>query len=397
MSAKRSPSSRFRPLSKRTEPFAESVIREMTRIGAEVGGINLAQGLPDFEPPRQLVAALRRALAKPGQHQYTFPWGAANFREAIARKTARFNGFSPDPDTQITVTCGVSEAACAAIFALTETGDEVVMFEPWYENYLPACVLAGVTPRFVPLSEPDYALDAGALAKVLNRRTRLILVNTPANPSGRVFTRAELSEIARLCQRHGVIAVTDEIYEHIWSEGHPHVSLASLSGMEDRTVTLSGLGKSYAVTGWRVGWAIAREPLTALLRKVHDYLTICAPAPFQEAGVTALGLPESFYVKMRQTYARRRRILLEALGRAGLVFTPPEGAYYVMADARTLGWKDDRAFVDFLARKVGVVAVPGSSFYTGRGGRTRARFNFAKREETLREAARRLAARPLTA
>ena len=369
----------------------------MTRIGAEVGGINLAQGLPDFEPPRQLVSALKRALARPGLHQYTFPWGAAEFRQAIARKCARFNGFSPDPDREVTVTCGVSEAACAAIFALTEPGDEVVIFEPWYENYLPACVLAGVTPRFVPLREPDYALDAAALNDAVNRRTRLILVNTPANPSGRVFTREELSEIAGLCQRHGVIAVTDEIYEHIWSEGHAHVSLASLPGMAERTVTLSGLGKSYAVTGWRVGWAIASEELTALIRKVHDYLTICAPSPFQEAGTAALDLPDSYYVALRGAYAKRRKILLEALARSGLAFTPPEGAYYVMADARELGWKDDRAFIDYLARKVGVVAVPGSSFYRGEGGRTRARFNFAKKEETLKEAARRLAAADLSA
>jgi aspartate/methionine/tyrosine aminotransferase len=373
------------------------VIREMTRLGAEVGGINLAQGLPDFEPPRELVAALRRALGRPGLHQYTFPWGAEGFRQAIAAKCARFNSFSPDPGREITVTCGVSEAACAAIFALTEPGDEVVILEPWYENYLPACVLAGVTPRFVPLTEPDYALDVPALAKAINRRTRLILVNTPANPSGRVFTREELTEMARLCQRHGVIAVVDEIYEHIWSEGHPHVSLASLAGMEGLAVTLCGLGKSYAVTGWRVGWAIAAEPLTALIRKVHDYLTICAPAPFQEAGCAALALPDGYYVALRKAYARRRKILLEALTRAGLAFTPPEGAYYVMADAKDLGWRDDRAFVDYLARKVGVVAVPGSSFYTGSGGKTRARFNFAKREETLREAARRLASANLTA
>jgi aspartate/methionine/tyrosine aminotransferase len=373
------------------------VIREMTRIGAEVGGINLAQGLPDFEPPKELVAALSRALGRPGQHQYTFPWGAEEFRQAIAAKCARFNGFSPDPGKEITVTCGVSEAACAAIFALTEPGDEVVILEPWYENYLPACVLAGVVPRFVPLTEPDYALDVPALAKAINRRTRLILVNTPANPSGRVFTREELSELARLCQRHGVIAVVDEIYEHIWSEGHPHVSLASLAGMEELSVTLCGLGKSYAVTGWRVGWAIAAEPLTALIRKVHDYLTICAPAPFQQAGCAALALPDHYYVALRKAYARRRKILLEALSRAGLAFTPPEGAYYVMADAKGLGWRDDGAFVDYLARKVGVVAVPGSSFYTGSGGKTRARFNFAKKEETLREAARRLASANLTA
>jgi aminotransferase len=233
-------------------------------------------------------------------------------------------------------------------------------------------------------------LDADLLARAFNRRTRLILVNTPSNPSGRVFRKDELGQIARLCRRFRVIAVVDEIYEHIWSEGHPHVSLATLPGMRERTVTLSGLGKTYAVTGWRVGWAVAAPRLSALIRKVHDYLTICAPAPFQQAGCVALGLPASYYVNLRNVYARRRTILLDALTRSGLAFTAPEGAYYVMADARDLGWRDDRAFVDFLIRKVGVVAVPGSSFYAGGGGRTRARFNFAKKEETLREAARRL-------
>ena len=379
-----------RPLSRRTEPFAESVIREMTRVGEKVGGINLAQGLPDFEPPPDLSAALRRAVERPGSHQYTFPWGTAAFRGAIAKKYARFNGFSPDPDREITVTCGVSEAAVAAIFALTEPGDEVVILEPWYENYVPACVLAGVRPRFVPLEEPEFRLDADRLARAFNRKTRLILVNTPGNPSGRVFRKDELTEIARLCARHGVVAVVDEIYEHIWSEGHSHLSLASLPGMRDRTVTISGLGKTYAVTGWRVGWAVAAPALSALIRKVHDYLTICAPAPLQEAGCTALALPESYYETLRATYARRRTILLDALARSGLAFAPPEGAYYVMADARSLGWRDDRAFVDFLIRQVGVVAVPGSSFYAGGGGRTRARFNFAKCEETLHEAAKRM-------
>jgi len=369
----------------------------MTRVGEKFGGINLAQGLPDFEPPAALIAALRRAIAQPGSHQYTFPWGTAAFREAVARKYERFNRFAPDPDEEITITCGVSEAAVAAIFALTEPGDEVVILEPWYENYLPACVLAGVRPRFVPLSEPGYRLDADLLARAFNRRTRLILVNTPSNPSGRVFRKDELGQIARLCRRFRVIAVVDEIYEHIWSEGHPHLSLATLPGMRERTVTLSGLGKTYAVTGWRVGWAVAAPPLSALIRKVHDYLTICAPAPFQQAGCVALGLPASYYVNLRNVYAKRRRILLDALTRSGLAFTAPEGAYYVMADARDLGWRDDRAFVDFLIRKVGVVAVPGSSFYAGGGGRTRARFNFAKKEETLREAARRLGKADLTA
>jgi aminotransferase len=389
--ASRRRSTPTRPLSRRTAPFAESVIREMTRVGEKFGGINLAQGLPDFEPPAALVAALKRAIAQPGSHQYTFPWGTAAFREAVSRKYERFNGFAPDPGEEITITCGVSEAAMAAIFALTEPGDEVVILEPWYENYLPACVLAGVRPRFVPLSEPGYRLDADLLARAFNNRTRVILVNTPSNPSGRVFGRDELEQIAQLCRRFRVIAVVDEIYEHIWSEGHPHVSLATLPGMRERTVTLSGLGKTYAVTGWRVGWAVAAPPLSALIRKVHDYLTICAPAPFQQAGCVALGLPASYYVSLRNVYAKRRTILLDALTHSGLAFTAPEGAYYVMADARDLGWRDDRAFVDFLIRKVGVVAVPGSSFYARGGGRTRARFNFAKKEETLREAARRLA------
>ncbi len=368
----------------------------MTRLGAEVGGVNLAQGLPDFEPPPELAAALARALETPENHQYSYTWGLPAFREAVARKSERFNAIRADPDTEVTITCGVSEGVAAAVLALTEPGDEVLVLEPWYENYVPACVLAGVVPRFVPLSEPDFRLDLARVARAITRRTRLVLVNTPGNPSGRVFTRDELEGLARLCARHGLVAVTDEIYEHMWYEGHRHVSLGSLPGMEDRTVTLSGLGKTYAVTGWRVGWATAAPRLTALVRKVHDYLTICAPTPFQQAGVAALALPDAYYEGLRRTYAARRTLLLDALSRAGLAFTPPEGAYYVMVDAAGLGWKDDWKFVDFLARKVGVIAVPGSSFYA-RGGRTRARLNFAKKESTLRDAARRLAKTSLRA
>jgi aspartate/methionine/tyrosine aminotransferase len=387
---------RLLSLSRRTRPFGESVIREMTRLGAEVGGVNLAQGLPDFDPPRELLDALPRILADPTNHQYSFTWGSPEFRQAVAEKCARFNGMKVDPQSEVTITCGVSEALADAVLALTEPGDEVVMLEPWYENYLPACVLAGARPRFVPLRERDYALDLSRLAKAVTNKTRLILLNTPGNPSGRVLSREELSEIARLCQRFGVIAVVDEIYEHIWYEGHRHVSLASLPGMEDRTVTVSGLGKTYAVTGWRVGWAVAAAPLTALIRKVHDYVTLCAPSPFQAAGCVALALPDSYYVELRREYTKRRTILLDALARSGLAFTPPEGSYYVMVDAKALGWKDDWALVNFLARKVGVLAVPGSSFYTRRGGgKSRARLNFAKKEETLREASRRLAGRNL--
>ncbi len=387
---------RLRRLSRRTRPFQESVIREMTRLGAEVGGVNLAQGLPDFEPPPELVAALERALEVPENHQYSYTWGAPELREAVAAKSARFNGIRADPDTEVTITCGVSEGVIAAVLALTEPGDEVIVFEPWYENYVPACALAGAVPRYVPLSEPGYRLDPERVECAVTPRTRLVIVNTPGNPCGRVFSREELEGVARVCARHGLVAVTDEIYEHMWYEGRRHVSLGSLPGMEDRTVTLSGLGKTYAVTGWRVGWAVAAPALTALVRKVHDYVTICAPTPFQIAGVSALALPDAYYERLREVYAARRALLLDALARAGLTFVPPEGAYYVMADARELGWKDDWELVEFLARKVGVVAVPGSSFYR-RGGRTRARFNFAKKEETLREAARRLAGRSLRA
>ena len=396
------PSRRGRALSRRTRPFQESVIREMTRLGAEVGGVNLAQGLPDFDPPRELLDALARASAG-GHHQYTFTWGSEEFRAAVAEKYRRFNAMTVDPGFEVTITCGVSEAEVSAVLALTEPGDEVVILEPWYENYLPACVLAGVTPRFVPLAEPDFSLDVRGLERAFNARTRLLLLNTPGNPSGRVLAREELAAIARLCERHGVVAVVDEIYEHIWYAGHRHVSLGSLPGMEDRTVTLSGLGKTYAVTGWRIGWAVAARPLTGLLRKVHDYLTICAPAPFQEAGRTALALPDAYYENLRASYARRRDILLPALERAGLAFAAPQGSYYVLVDAARLGWKDDWQFVDFLARKVGVLAVPGSSFYAksnargAGGGKTKARVNFAKKEETLREAARRLDAADLAA
>lgn len=369
----------------------------MSRFGAEIGGINLAQGLPDFEPPAAVVAALSRALEKPEAHQYSFTWGSPGFRAAVAAKYARFNSMRPDPETEITITCGVSEAEVAAVLALTEPGDEAIILEPWYENYLPACILAGVTPKFVPLSEPDYSLDLRALAKAMGHRTRLLLLNTPGNPSGRVLARDELSEIARLCARKGVVAVVDEIYEHIWYDGHRHVSLGSLPGMEDRTVTLSGLGKSYAVTGWRVGWAVAAPELTARIRKVHDYLTICAPTPFQEAGRVALGLPASYYERLRRAYEARRDILLSALEGAGFAFPKPQGSYYVMADASPLGWFDDRSFVEVLARRAGVIVVPGSSFYAGGGGRTRVRFNFAKKESTLRAAARRLARSDLNA
>ncbi len=385
----------------RTTPFQEFVIREMTRLGDETGAVNLSQGLPEFNPPPEVTAAAVAAIQS-GDNQYTFPFGSPDFRQAIATKSLAYNHISADPETDITVTCGVSEALMSSVFALTDPGDEVILFEPYYENYVPACRLAGVTPRFVALHEPDYTFDAHELRQAFNHKTRLIIINTPHNPSGRVLIHAELEEISGLCQEFGVIAVTDEIYERILYADHSHISLGSLPGMQDRTVTVSGLGKTYAVTGWRVGWAIAHTRLTALIRKVHDYMTVCAPAPFQAAGIVALGLPESYYAEMRLQYQSRRAQLLEALDAAGLSYHTPEGAYYVMTDFSRLvwdqpayqqpGWTLDRAFAEYMAQQVGVAVVPGSSFYSGHGGGIhRVRFNFAKVQDTLHEAARRLA------
>ncbi|RPI81957.1 MAG: aminotransferase class I/II-fold pyridoxal phosphate-dependent enzyme [Chloroflexi bacterium] len=387
-------------LARRTEPFQESVIREMTRLGDETGSVNLSQGLPDFDSPPEVLEAAVRAIYS-GDNQYTFPFGTPEFRKAIAEKTARYNHILTDPEDGVTVTCGVSEAMMSVIMALTDPEDEVIILEPWYENYLPDCLMAGVRPKFVPMRQPDYTFDPDELRSVFSIKTRLILINTPHNPTGRVFSSQELDTIARLCREFNVIAVTDEIYEYILFDGREHISIGSLPGMEDRTVTISGLGKTYALTGWRVGWAVAHPDLSARIRKVHDYLTICAPSPFQTAGIVALNLPESYYTGLRREYSARRTLLLGALEKAGFSFLKPEGAYYIMANYEKLQWNKggytknswslDRAFSEFIAREVGVAVVPGSSFYASKEiGQATVRFNFAKREETLMEAARRL-------
>lgn len=388
------------PIAERTAPFQESVIREMTRLGEEAGAVNLSQGLPDFAPPPELLSAAVEAIQSE-KNQYTFPFGSLPFRQAVATKTTRYNGIPTDPETEVTITCGVSEAMLSTILALTDPGDEVIILEPWYENYVPDCLMAGVQPCFVGLREPDYTLDPDELRAAFNDRTRLIIVNTPHNPTGRVFTRAELNTIAALCQEFNVIAVTDEIYEHIFYGAREHISLGSLDGMRERTVTISGLGKSYSVTGWRVGWAVAAPPLTNLIRKVHDYATVCAPAPFQAAGIVALELPESYYAEMRAQYAARRTLLLDALDAVGVPYCEPEGAYYVMVDFAGLAWDQeayaqpdwspDRIFAEYCAREIGVAVVPGSSFYADGGkGTSRVRLNFAKKRSTMLEAAERL-------
>jgi aspartate/methionine/tyrosine aminotransferase len=387
-------------IGRRTAGFQESVIREMTRLGDEAGAVNLSQGLPDFTPPPAVVAAAIAAIEH-GGNQYTFPFGSPAFRSAIAAKVARDQHVAADPETEVTVTCGVSEGMMAAILALTDPGDEVIILEPWYENYVPDCVMAGVRPIFIPLGSRHYEIDGDALAAHLSARTRLIVLNTPHNPTGRVFTRQELEGVAALCVEKNLIAVTDEIYEHILYDGRAHISMASLPGMAERTVTISGLGKTYAVTGWRVGWIIAAARLSEEIRKVHDYLTICAPAPFQAAGVVALNLPAEHYEGMRRQYAQRRDLLLAGLTAAGFTYARPEGAYYVMADFSGIrwdpgrwthpGWSLDRTFAEYLAREVGVAVVPGSSFYATEGaGQSLVRFNFAKHLVTLEAAAERL-------
>lgn len=384
----------------RTAPFQESVIREMTRLGDVTDSVNLSQGLPDFDPPDSVLKSATEAI-RSGKNQYTFPFGTADFRSAISRRYAQYNDIDANPDTEITVTCGVSEAMMSTLLALTEPGDEVIIFEPWYENYVPDCLMAGVKPIFVTLHEPNYKFDLEKLRSSINKKTRIIIINTPHNPTGRVFSYEELNEIAKLCREFGIIAVTDEIYEYIYYGKHRHISIGSLEGMSDRTVTISGLSKTYAVTGWRVGWAIADEALSSEIRKVHDYLTVCAPSPFQFAGITALNLDEEYYQNMRALYSKRRNILLETLKESNFNVLDPEGSYYIMADFSEIdwdlgkydqhGWSKDRVFAEFMAREVGVAVVPGSSFYHGdNSGTSTVRFNFAKQEDTLRKALRRI-------
>jgi len=378
----------------RVSVFQESVIREMTRLAQQHGGINLAQGFPDFDPPQELLAAAQRALAD-GYNQYAITWGAPDLRQALAEKMERYNGVRYDPDRHLTVTCGATEAMMATMLALVNPGDEVVVFEPFYENYGPDAALSGARLRYVTLdlSRPDFPYDPGELERAFNRNTKAIVVNTPHNPTGKVFSRAELEHIADLCRHYDVLAVTDEVYEHILYDGAQHVSLASLPGMAERTVTISSMSKTYSVTGWRVGWAaVADDAVAGAIRKAHDFLTVGAAAPLQQAGVVALRFPDRYYREMARSYQRKRDLLLGALREVGFRPTVPKGAYYIMADFTALSGEDDVSFALRLVREVGVATVPGSSFFHHPSlGRRYVRFAYPKREETLEEAARRLA------
>lgn len=374
--------------SRRVEHFVESVIRDMTRLSLKHHAINLAQGFPDFPAPDELKEAAAAAIME-DHNQYSITWGVKELREEIARKAREFNAIDMDPEHEVTVTCGSTEAMMASMLALINDGDEVVIFEPFYENYGPDAAVSGAVPRFVPLQEDDR-IDEDALTSAFNRKTRAIILNTPNNPCGKVFTRDELNLIADLCTDHGVIAVTDEIYEHIIYDGRRHISIGSMDEMRNRTVTISGFSKTYSVTGWRIGYALAEKTLTSAIRKVHDFLTVGAPAPLQYACVRALGFPEGYYEELVRMYSTKRKLLYDALTNAGFRGTMPEGAYYILADMPDGTGMDDREYATHLVTTIGVAAVPGSSFYRSEEGKHKLRFTFSKRDETLAEAVRRL-------
>jgi aspartate/methionine/tyrosine aminotransferase len=382
-------------LSSKVEHFTESVIREMTRQAMLHGAVNLSQGFPDFPAPAEIKRAAQEAIAA-DVNQYAITWGAKNLRNAIARQMQVWQGIQVDPEREITVCCGSTETMISSLLAVCNAGDEVVIFEPFYENYGPDAILSGAKPRFVKLRPPnasqiEWTFDERELRAAFHNHTKAIIVNTPNNPTGKVFTRGELELIRDLCVEFNVLAITDEIYEHILYDGTQHISMASLDGMGERTITINGLSKTYSVTGWRVGWAVAPPAITDAIRKVHDFMTVGAPAPLQDAGAAALSLPASYYRELAEGYRKRRDRLIPVLTEAGFRCFPPRGAYYVMTDISGFGFADDIEFSQYLVKEIGVAAVPGSSFYDdGRDGAKQVRFAFCKRDETLDEAGRRL-------
>jgi aspartate/methionine/tyrosine aminotransferase len=377
-------------LAQKVERFTESVIREMTRLAQLHGAVNLAQGMPDFAAPDEIKEAACRAIAA-DVNQYAITWGAKVFRDAIAAAYGPRLGWEVDPEREVTVTCGSTEAMIASLLAVINPGDEVIIFEPFYENYGPDTILSGAVPRFIPLHAPDWHFDPRELEGAFNSRTRAIIINTPNNPTGKVFSLSELQLIARLCRKWDALAITDEIYEHILFDGHVHYAMAAVDGMRDRTITINALSKTYSVTGWRIGFVIASPALTQGIRKVHDFLTVGAPAPLQEAGAAALALPHEYYANLASAYQRRRDILLSALKDAGFRCSVPQGAYYIMADFEAISPLNDSDFTKHLVREVGIAVVPGSSFFSesGRGSRY-VRFCFCKKESTLQAARERL-------
>ena len=370
----------------RADNFSESVIREMTRLSLKHNAINLAQGFPDFPCPAELKTAACEAINN-DYNQYAITWGAQDLREALADRVKHYNGMAFDPKTEITVTCGSTEAMMASMLAIIQPGNEVIVPEPFYENYEPDAQISGAVPRYVPLGD-DFSVDEEAWKSAFTKKSRAIIINTPNNPTGKVFSKQELAFIADLCIDHNVTAITDEIYEYILYDGRKHVSIGSQDGMQDRTITIGSFSKTYSVTGWRIGYALAGREITERIRKIHDFLTVGAPAPLQHACVAALRLPDTYYRNLAMEYDRKRKILFEGLRNAGFDCRLPEGAYSIFTDIAGFGMTDTE-FARYLVEKAGVAAVPGSSFYH-EGGETKLRFTFSKKDETLVEACRRL-------
>jgi aspartate/methionine/tyrosine aminotransferase len=377
--------------SSKTEGITESVIREMTRLALAHGAINLAQGFPNFPAPAEIKRAAQQAI-EDDVNQYAITWGAKSLRDAIAARAARTHGLMLDPEREITVCCGATEAMMATMMALIDPGDEVVIFEPFYENYGPDAALSGAIPRFVRLRPPDWNFDPEELAAAFSPATKAIIVNTPNNPTGKVFSRDELELICGLAARYDAFVITDEIYEHILYDGARHISPITFDGMRERTIVINALSKTYSVTGWRVGWCIAAPETTAAIRKIHDFLTVGAAAPLQQAGALALALPDCYYEKLAADYARRRDLALAMLEGAGFRCFRPRGTYYIMTDISDFGFADDVSFARYLLDKIGVAGVPGSSFFRNPAhGSRQMRFAFCKTESTLQAAAERLA------
>jgi len=377
----------MKELARITETFTESVIREMTRICDAAGGYNLSQGFPDFESPKAIKEAAIKAINE-DWNQYPVTFGEPEFREAISIKADNYNGIKCNPETDITVTCGATEAMIATLKAIINPGEEIIVFEPYYENYGADGILSGATPRYVTLNAPDWGFSVEELKRTFNEKTKAIIINTPHNPTGKVFSKKELEEIARLCIKWDTYAITDEIYEHILYDGEKHISLATIPGMENRTITINSISKTYSVTGWRVGWAIAEENITARIRKVHDFLTVGAPTPFQHAAVVALSFDKEYYINLQKHYAKARKLLYDILDKTGFKPYLPKGSYYIITEVDDLMNRmkidDDFTFSRKLIESTGVATVPGSSFYSNSGkGRTQVRFCFCKKWETL--------------
>ena len=380
--------SKMPSLSNRTAGFTDSVIRRMTRISNKYGAVNLSQGFPDFDPPKEILDRLAE-VTKENFHQYSITWGAQNFREAVARKQSKLMGFDIDPNSEIVVTCGSTEAMMAAMMSVVNPGEKVIIFSPFYENYGADTILSGAEPIYVPLVPPEFSFDVDVLENAFKQNPKAIILCNPSNPCGKVFTLEELKIIANFAEKYDTFVITDEVYEHIVYEPYKHIYFASLPGMRERTISCSSLSKTYSITGWRLGYCIAPPEITDTIRKVHDFLTVGAAAPLQEAAVTGLNFGDDYYKALQDKYTHMRNLFIKGLDDVGLVHTVPQGAYYILVDISEFGYDSDLDFCEKLAEKVGVGAVPGSSFFREPENRY-IRFHYAKKDETLNEALDRL-------